>query len=88
VAQAQQTLAAMLFAFGVAQLFWGPLSDRFGRKRLLVIAIVTFGATSLLCGLAPNMITLIAGRALQGSERRRHADLWDRRALASVQHGG
>ena len=45
----------------------GPLSDRFGRKRLLIIAIVAFGGTSILCGLAPNMMILIVGRALQGA---------------------
>ncbi len=45
----------------------GTLADRFGRKRLLIIAIIAFGATSLLCGLAPNMMILVAGRALQGA---------------------
>jgi len=44
----------------------GTLADRFGRKRVFVASVVAFGATSALCGLAPNMDILIAGRFLQG----------------------
>lgn len=35
--QAQLTLTSLLLAFGVSQLVWGPLSDRFGRKPILQI---------------------------------------------------
>ncbi|OWP49338.1 MFS transporter [Pseudomonas nitroreducens] len=45
----------------------GTLADRFGRKRLFVISLALFGATSLLCGLASDMPTMIAGRFLQGA---------------------
>lgn len=45
----------------------GTLADRFGRKRVYVIGTVLFGATSLLCGLAPNVPVLVAGRLLQGA---------------------
>lgn len=45
----------------------GTLADRFGRKRLFVISLALFGLTSLLCGLASNMPTMIAGRFLQGA---------------------
>lgn len=45
----------------------GTLADRFGRKRLFVISLALFGATSLLCGLAGDMPTMIAGRFLQGA---------------------
>ena len=34
--QAQLTLTALLLAFGASQLIWGPLSDRFGRRRILL----------------------------------------------------
>lgn len=44
----------------------GTLADRFGRKRVFVTSVVAFGATSALCGLAPSMDILIAGRFLQG----------------------
>ncbi len=44
----------------------GTLADRFGRKRIFLISVVAFGATSALCGLADSMALLIAGRLLQG----------------------
>jgi EmrB/QacA subfamily drug resistance transporter len=44
----------------------GTLADRFGRKRIFMISVAAFGATSALCGLADNMALLIAGRLLQG----------------------
>jgi EmrB/QacA subfamily drug resistance transporter len=44
----------------------GTLADRFGRKRVFLISVVAFGATSTLCGLADSMALLIAGRLLQG----------------------
>jgi MFS family permease len=45
----------------------GALADRFGRRRLLALALAGFGAASLICGLAPSTPALIAGRALQGA---------------------
>jgi len=45
----------------------GTLADRFGRKRLFVISLALFGLTSLLCGLAGDMPTMIAGRFAQGA---------------------
>ncbi len=44
----------------------GTLADRYGRKRILLISITAFGATSLACGLAHDTVTLIASRFLQG----------------------
>ena len=44
----------------------GVLADRFGRKRMLAMTVVAFGVTSLLCGLAQDVVVLIAGRFLQG----------------------
>lgn len=44
----------------------GTLADRFGRKRVFMISVAAFGATSVLCGLADSMALLIAGRFLQG----------------------
>src|SRR6185436_19394939 len=53
------TLAALI-------LLGGSLGDRFGRRRVFVIGVIWFGAASLLCGLAPNLTTLILARGLQG----------------------
>ena len=44
----------------------GALGDYYGRRRMFAIGLVGFGATSVLCGLAPNMELLVAGRVLQG----------------------
>ncbi|WP_454873216.1 MFS transporter [Paraburkholderia xenovorans] len=45
----------------------GTLADRFGRRRVFVIGIALFGITSLICGLAPSVPTLIVARLLQGA---------------------
>jgi EmrB/QacA subfamily drug resistance transporter len=47
-------------------LLGGSLGDRFGRRRVFVTGVVWFALASLLCGLAPNVETLIGARALQG----------------------
>ncbi len=44
----------------------GALADAYGRRRLFVIGLLGFGASSVLCGVAPNMELLIAGRVVQG----------------------
>lgn len=64
--QAQLTLTALLLAFGVSQLFWGPLSDRLGRRPVLLIGLGAYVAASLGCATADSMATLIAWRSLQG----------------------
>jgi len=45
----------------------GALTDFFGRKRMFLYGLVGFGATSVLCGLAPNMELLVLFRVLQGA---------------------
>ncbi|MGH6614263.1 MFS transporter [Sphingomonas sp.] len=44
----------------------GTLADRYGRRRIFLIGIIAFGATSLICGLTGNVAVLIAARFLQG----------------------
>jgi len=44
----------------------GALGDRFGRKRVFAMGVALFAATSVACGLAPNIQALIGFRALQG----------------------
>jgi len=64
--QAQLTLTAMLLSFGTSQLAWGPLSDRFGRRPILLTGVWAYTLTALGCTLAPTIETLILMRCLQG----------------------
>jgi DHA1 family bicyclomycin/chloramphenicol resistance-like MFS transporter len=64
--QAQLTLTALLLAFGLSQLVWGPLSDRFGRRPILLWGMGAYTLASAACALAPDMAWLIAGRTVQG----------------------
>src|SRR5213593_2974592 len=45
----------------------GALNDYYGRRKMFAVGLVGFGATSLLCGVAPNIILLIVFRVLQGA---------------------
>jgi EmrB/QacA subfamily drug resistance transporter len=47
-------------------LLGGSLGDRYGRRRIFLIGVVWFAVASLLCGVAPDINTLVAARALQG----------------------
>ena len=67
VASVQMVLSAYLFSTAIAQLLIGPLSDRFGRRPLLVGGLLIFCLASVLCTLAPTIETLIGGRVLQGA---------------------
>ena len=63
----QVTLSVFLLTFALAQLAYGPLSDRFGRRGSLLAGLVVFVCGSLACALAPTIETLIAGRVLQAA---------------------
>jgi DHA1 family bicyclomycin/chloramphenicol resistance-like MFS transporter len=67
MAQAQLTLTALLLAFGCSQLVWGPLSDRFGRRPILLWGLGIYVLSALACALAPSMAWLILWRAVQGA---------------------
>ena len=67
LSQAQLTLSALLLAFGTSQMVWGPLSDRFGRRPILLWGLATFTLAGLGCVLASSMSALIVWRALQGA---------------------
>jgi DHA1 family bicyclomycin/chloramphenicol resistance-like MFS transporter len=66
MAQAQYTLSALLLAFGVSQLIWGPLSDRFGRKPILLIGLSLYTAAAVGAAWADSIQLLITWRILQG----------------------
>jgi MFS transporter, DHA1 family, multidrug resistance protein len=59
------TLASFFVAFAVGQLFVGPLSDRFGRKGLVLGGLVVFVAGSAVCAAANDLPQLIVGRIVQ-----------------------
>ena len=62
----QWTVNGYTLSLAALILLGGSLGDRYGRRRVFVIGVVWFAAASLLCGLAPNVETLIAARVLQG----------------------
>lgn len=64
--QAQLTLTALLLAFGVSQLVWGPLSDRFGRRPILLIGLGAYVLAAVGSAMAPSMTALIVWRTVQG----------------------
>ncbi|WP_345799234.1 MFS transporter [Ramlibacter sp. H39-3-26] len=65
VSQAQLTLSALMLAFGVSQLAWGPLSDRFGRRPILLWGVAAYTFASLGCVLAPGIgAAVMCGRAI------------------------
>ena len=66
MAQAQRTLTALLLAFGVSQLAWGPVSDRFGRRPVLLVGLLAYLLASVAAALSPSMDWLIFWRTLQG----------------------
>ena len=67
MSEAQLTLSALLLAFGVSQLVWGPLSDRFGRRPILLIGLAAYLVAAIASALASNMLQLIVWRTLQGA---------------------
>jgi len=60
------TMSIYLVAMTSMMPLMGNLSDTFGRKKVFVYSLLLFTATSLACGLAPNIYSLIAFRFLQG----------------------
>lgn len=60
------TLVSFFFFFAVGTLFWGPISDKYGRKPVLVAGTGLYVAASAVCALAPDVYVLIAARVMQG----------------------
>jgi DHA1 family bicyclomycin/chloramphenicol resistance-like MFS transporter len=63
----QLVVIAYFLGFASTQLVWGPLADRFGRKPVLGIGVILYGAFALLCAVAGSFPLLIAGRAAMGA---------------------
>jgi EmrB/QacA subfamily drug resistance transporter len=62
----QWVISAYLLVFGAMLVFGGRLGDIFGRRKVLLVGLGIFGASSLACGLAPDAPVLIAFRVVQG----------------------
>jgi DHA1 family bicyclomycin/chloramphenicol resistance-like MFS transporter len=63
---AQLVIVLYLFGFAAGHLYAGPLSDRIGRKPILMTGLVVYAAGSLMAAAAPDFTTLLAGRVVQG----------------------
>ena len=64
-AQVQLTISAYLIGFAAGQIIYGPVSDRHGRKPVLIGAIALYCAASLACALSTSIEMLIVARAFQ-----------------------
>ena len=62
----QFVITSYLAGFGAAQLFYGPLSDRFGRKSVIMGSLGFFLLTTLVCTLSPDYRLLLIARFFQG----------------------
>ena len=63
---ASYVITVFAIAYGMSQLFFGPLGDRFGKYLIVGWACVACSITATLCALAPNFPMLLAARLLAG----------------------
>jgi DHA1 family bicyclomycin/chloramphenicol resistance-like MFS transporter len=61
-AQVQLTISVYLIGFALGQMFYGPLSDRHGRRPVMLVALVIYVLASLGCALAPSIELLLTAR--------------------------
>ncbi len=92
MAKVQLTLSLFLAAVAIAQIVIGPLSDRIGRRPVLLWGLVIFIAGSLICAFSASITTFLFGRILQATGgctgivlgRAIVRDLYDRKRSASM----
>jgi DHA1 family bicyclomycin/chloramphenicol resistance-like MFS transporter len=65
VATTQLTLSTFFFGFAIAQIVVGPLSDRFGRRPIVIIGMTGYTLASIVCAVTTTIETLIAARLVQ-----------------------
>jgi DHA1 family bicyclomycin/chloramphenicol resistance-like MFS transporter len=63
----QLTMSALILAFGLAQMVWGPVADRVGRRPVLLLGLALYSAASIGTALAASIEALVISRALQGA---------------------
>jgi len=64
-AQVQLTISSYLFGFAAGQIVYGPISDRFGRRPVILTALVLYAIGSVFCAVTQSIETLIAVRFVQ-----------------------
>ena len=60
------SLSVYLAAFGISTLFWGPMSDRYGRRLVILISLSTYVLASVGCAFADSSVDFLTYRSLQG----------------------
>ena len=65
-AAVQQTLSLYLLAFGSMMLFYGPAADSFGRKRVILLALLAYALMTVWAAMSQSLVQLIAARVGQG----------------------
>ena len=88
----QYAISGYLLGFGFGQLFWGPISDRFGRRGPIALGVLMFALGSAGCALSGDAYQIIAWRSVQALgasagvalARAMVRDLYDRDAAARV----
>ncbi|MDH5340869.1 MAG: MFS transporter [Rubrivivax sp.] len=65
--RASLVITAFVVAYGLSQLMFGPLGDRFGKVRVIAWACMASALSSLLCALAPDHAALVGARLLAGA---------------------
>ncbi len=91
-AQAQLVLSVSLAAIAFSTLFYGPASDRFGRRPVMLVGLAIFLFGSIVCAVAPSIGILIVGRVVQAVggaagmvlSRAIIRDLYDRETAAKM----
>lgn len=66
-ARTQIVLSIYVLAYAAGYFFWAPMSEVYGRIRILQIANTWFCIWNLVCGFAPNLATITVGRLLSGA---------------------
>jgi len=87
----QWVVTAYIAGLGAGQLLWGMFSDRFGRRRVLLVGLAAYVAAALLAGFAASFAELLAWRAVHGLAaasivvaRSMIRDLYEGRQMARV----
>ncbi len=64
-AQVQLTISSYLFGFAAGQIIYGPISDRYGRRPVIMVALALYGVASVVCATAQTIETLTVMRFVQ-----------------------